>query len=161
LAGQPALSSTQTLSAIYNSNNASGFHDITQGSSTGAYYVYDSFGNFLGTITVRPGPGYDMVTGQGSPAANVLVSDLVNVSAMAAVRTAAVAPTTSSGASGSGKSGRSGAMDLPSGNGPNSAATNAPNNLTMQGLIGPSTEINGVVPASASVVQTANVGLSA
>jgi subtilase family serine protease len=79
-AGGSTLSSSDTLSALYNisansTSYASDFHDITQG-STGAYDVYDNSGNFLGTLPVRAQTGYDMVTGLGTPSANTLIPDL-------------------------------------------------------------------------------------
>ena len=43
-----------------------------------ANYIYDNFGDLVGQITARPGPGYDLVTGLGTPAANLLVPALVN-----------------------------------------------------------------------------------
>jgi subtilase family serine protease len=128
------LSSSQTLNAIYSSSNASGFHDITTGASTGAYEVVDNFGNFLGTITVAPQVGYDMVTGQGSPNANVLVPNLIKGVGFSSVKTAAALPAHSSGTSAAGNSGKGGAKDMP----PSSSAnpgTNATNNLTTQGLV--------------------------
>jgi hypothetical protein len=85
LAGLPPLSSTQTLDALYGiysgtngTSYTSNFHDITKGYSTGAYNVVDGSGNIVGRITVAPGPGYDMVTGVGSPAANVLAVSLAS-----------------------------------------------------------------------------------
>ena len=62
MARQPKLTSTQTLTDIY-SLPASDFHDITTGSN-GAY---------------KAGPGYDLVTGIGSPIANQLVPSLVSL----------------------------------------------------------------------------------
>jgi subtilase family serine protease len=62
LAGKTALDgATQTLPALYGLS-ASDFHDITTGSN-GAYSA---------------GPGYDLVTGRGTPIANLVVADLVN-----------------------------------------------------------------------------------
>jgi hypothetical protein len=64
LAGSATLNSslnpTQTMSALYNLP-AADFHDITNGSN----------GDF------SAGPGYDEVTGLGTPVANLLVADLV------------------------------------------------------------------------------------
>ena len=63
-AGLPTLSgSTQTLPALYNLDATSpqDFHDITTG----------------GNGTYNAGPGYDEVTGLGSPVANLLVPGLV------------------------------------------------------------------------------------
>jgi subtilase family serine protease len=64
LAGKAALNgATQTLPMLY-AMSASAFHDVTAGTSTG-----------------RPrysaGPGYDLVTGRGSPHADLVVSALV------------------------------------------------------------------------------------
>jgi subtilase family serine protease len=62
LAGQGALDgASQTLPTLYQLP-AADFHDITSGSN-GAYSA---------------GPGYDLVTGRGSPVANAIVSGLVN-----------------------------------------------------------------------------------
>jgi subtilase family serine protease len=58
---------TQTLPAIY-ALPASDFHDVTTGSN----------GN-------RAGTGYDLVTGRGSPKANLVVAGLVGTTAKAAV----------------------------------------------------------------------------
>ncbi len=61
LAGKAALDgATQTLPAIYQLPSAD-FHDITSGSNGG----------------YSAGPGYDLVTGRGSPVANLVVSGLV------------------------------------------------------------------------------------
>lgn len=54
---------TQTLSKIY-SLPSSDFHDVTTGKSTGS-------------PSYSAGPGYDLVTGRGSPVANLLIQDLV------------------------------------------------------------------------------------
>jgi hypothetical protein len=104
------------LNAIYNPGNSAGFRDITSGPSTGAYDVFDSIGNFLGTLTVKPQPGYDMVTGQGSPKANTLITNLANGVGTSAVRTAAVTHTASMGSSNSGHPGKPGAQDMPTTN---------------------------------------------
>jgi subtilase family serine protease len=58
-AGKPALAQAQQR--LY-SLPANAFHDITRGSN-GTYFA---------------GPGYDAVTGLGTPVANVLINDLVN-----------------------------------------------------------------------------------
>ncbi len=58
--GSPLDGPTETLPALY-SLPASDFHDITQGSNGG----------------FRAGPGYDEVTGLGTPVANQLVPDLL------------------------------------------------------------------------------------
>jgi subtilase family serine protease len=93
------LSSTDTLNALYNiygtpASYTQDFHQITSG-STGTYYVYDNNGNFIGTIPVTAGPGYNMVTGLGTPVANKLIPDL------------AAAASSSSGASGAARTGPS------------------------------------------------------
>jgi subtilase family serine protease len=59
-AGQPSLSSTDTLAAIY-AMPAGNFHDITSGNNG---YAATS--------------GYDLVTGRGSPRAQLVVNYLVN-----------------------------------------------------------------------------------
>jgi|GEM_PF-375863 len=61
LAGQSSLNGlTQTLPLLY-SLPATDFHDITTGGSTG-------------TPPFNCGPGYDLVTGRGSPLANLIVN---------------------------------------------------------------------------------------
>jgi hypothetical protein len=65
LAGLGSLDgATQTLPKLY-SLWAGDFHDITSGSSTG-------------TPSFSAGPGYDLVTGRGTPVANLVVADLVS-----------------------------------------------------------------------------------
>ena len=61
LAGGKPLGSVQTLTDLYNLENIApgDFHDITQGNNGFA-----------------AGPGYDLVTGIGSPVANLLIPDL-------------------------------------------------------------------------------------
>lgn len=60
LANESSLSgASQTLPALYNMS-ASDFHDITSGTSTG-------------TPNYTAGPGYDLVTGRGTPLANLVV----------------------------------------------------------------------------------------
>jgi hypothetical protein len=81
LAGKGTLDSySQTLPAIYKLP-ASDFHDITTGSN-GKYSA---------------GPGYDLVTGRGSPKAQVVVAGLVSSSGPAAASTAGSTNTTSTG----------------------------------------------------------------
>lgn len=69
--GKPTLDSTvnsgSTLNALY-SLPASDFHDITSGYN----------GNDPGPSGFRAGPGYDLLTGRGTPIANRLIPDLVN-----------------------------------------------------------------------------------
>ncbi len=60
---------TQTLPKLY-ALPASDFHDITSGS------------NGAGTSA---GPGYDLVTGRGSPIANLLIPDLVGVGSISGI----------------------------------------------------------------------------
>ncbi|MHB1558350.1 MAG: DUF4082 domain-containing protein [Isosphaeraceae bacterium] len=63
-AGQPALDSTnpqQVMTILY--QNPKDFHDITSGTSTG-------------TPNYTAGPGYDYVTGLGSPMANLIIGSL-------------------------------------------------------------------------------------
>ena len=67
LAGLGSLDGpSQTLPMIY-SVSAGDFNDITSGTSTGSPFL-------------SAGPGYDLVTGRGSPIANKLVADLVGSS---------------------------------------------------------------------------------
>jgi hypothetical protein len=64
LSGQAALNSTspqQVMNVLY--EKPADFHDITTGTSTG-------------TPPYSAGPGYDYVTGMGSPIANLLIPDL-------------------------------------------------------------------------------------
>ncbi|MFL5339102.1 MAG: fibronectin type III domain-containing protein [Gemmataceae bacterium] len=67
LAGLGALDGpTQTLPALYSLPSAD-FHDITSGTSAGS-------------PNYSAGPGYDLVTGRGSPLADKVVADLVGPS---------------------------------------------------------------------------------
>ncbi len=67
LAGLGSLSgASQTLPALYNMSS-SDFHDITSGTSTGS-------------PSYSAGTGYDLVTGRGTPLANLVVQALVNAS---------------------------------------------------------------------------------
>ncbi len=59
----PLNGPTQTLPKIY-ALPATDFHDITTGTSTG-------------TPSYSAGPGYDLVTGRGSPRANLIVTGLI------------------------------------------------------------------------------------
>ncbi len=70
---QPLDGPSQLLPAIYGLP-ASDFHDVTSGSSTG-------------NPGYSAGPGYDLVTGLGSPVANLLVADLVNYGSKSAAPT--------------------------------------------------------------------------
>jgi len=63
LAGEAAVSSATLLPAIYGLS-ASDFHDVTSGTSGGS-------------PNYSAGPGYDLVTGRGSPIANKVIADLV------------------------------------------------------------------------------------
>lgn len=73
IGGQGALdSSSQTLPAIYNLSS-SDFHDITKGSA-GAR-----------RNSLNAGPGYDLVTGRGSPIANLVIQQLVTTTATGTV----------------------------------------------------------------------------
>jgi subtilase family serine protease len=63
LAAKPTLGSEDTLRLLY-SSPPSDFHDILTGTSTG-------------TPNYTAGPGYDLVTGIGTPVANALVQDLL------------------------------------------------------------------------------------
>jgi hypothetical protein len=73
--GEGPLGSTQALSLLYgtyNSSYSSDFHDITSGASTGS-------------PSYSAGPGYDLVTGLGSPIANQLVNVLAGQPSTSAV----------------------------------------------------------------------------
>jgi hypothetical protein len=66
LAGESTLDGpSQTLPMVYQLSNAD-FRDITTGSSDG-------------TPPYSAGPGYDLVTGRGTPIANKIVADLIGV----------------------------------------------------------------------------------
>jgi hypothetical protein len=101
-AGQPSLSSAQTLGAIY--ANPGDFHDITQG-NTGAYYILNTSGRITGRIAVVAGKGYDLVTGQGSPVANKLIADLAGVGVPHQSTAPTLPPTTGAGNSATGSTG--------------------------------------------------------
>jgi subtilase family serine protease len=90
LAHLSSLSSMQTLNALY--ANPSGFHDVTKG-STGTYSVYDNKGNVVGTIPVTAGPGYDLVTGLGTPIANKIVPNLAAATGSTAAAKVSATPT--------------------------------------------------------------------
>ncbi len=74
---------SQTLPRLYQLP-AADFHDITSGTSTGS-------------PNYSAGTGYDLVTGLGTPVANLLVPDLAGVSSQAASTTTTVAGNYSSG----------------------------------------------------------------
>ncbi len=81
LAGKGTLDGpTQTLPMLY-SLSSSDFHDITSGSSTGS-------------PSYSAGPGYDLVTGRGTPVANRVVSDLVGSSGTVVIPPAPPTPPT-------------------------------------------------------------------
>jgi hypothetical protein len=82
LAGKTPLSSTDTLGAVY-AMPAANFHDITSGNNG-----------------YSASAGYDLVTGRGTPRANLVVGYLVN--------TAASSPAAPSGGGGAGGSGPTG-----------------------------------------------------
>src|SRR5262245_32158005 len=82
MAGKPPLGSPDTLSAVY-TMPAANFHDITSGNN-----------GYAATT------GYDLVTGRGTPKANLVVNYLVN--------TAAAAPAAPSAAPAGGGSGQTG-----------------------------------------------------
>jgi hypothetical protein len=65
-AGEAALSSATLLPMIYKLS-AADFHDVTTGTSAGA-------------PNYSAGPGYDLVTGRGTPIANKVIADLVGSS---------------------------------------------------------------------------------
>jgi subtilase family serine protease len=68
--GEAPLNTSQTLSTLY-SMPASAFHDITSGNNLVPFFA---------------GPGYDLVTGIGSPVANVLVPALAGAPVLASVQ---------------------------------------------------------------------------
>src|SRR5208337_3149073 len=81
LNGQKALDSTnpqEVMNILY--KNPADFHDITSGTSTG-------------TPNYSSGPGYDYVTGMGSPIANLIVGSLVGTSTASYDKLVLSAPT--------------------------------------------------------------------
>jgi hypothetical protein len=89
-ASEPALGSAQTLAELYQAQGD--FYDVTSGNNGAS-----------------AGSGYDLVTGLGSPIANLLVPDLANLAAAAGVNTTDASRTTStSGTGGSGGTGTGG-----------------------------------------------------
>ena len=81
LSGQPALNSTspqQVMNILY--ENPADFHDITSGTSTGSPHY-------------SAGPGYDYVTGLGSPIANLVVGSLDGTSTASYDKLVLAAPT--------------------------------------------------------------------
>ena len=81
LSGQPALNSSspqQVMNLLY--AKSADFHDITSGTSTG-------------TPEYSAGPGYDYVTGMGSPLANLVVGSLVGTSTASYDKLVLAAPT--------------------------------------------------------------------
>ena len=76
----PLTGATQTLPDLYELAGAD-FHDITTGNN--AQFTYDNPTNFPNNnqpAQFSAAAGYDMVTGLGSPVANLLVPDLVAMS---------------------------------------------------------------------------------
>jgi subtilase family serine protease len=98
------LSSGQTLSTLYANPNA--FHDITRG-STGTYYVVNNYGQLVGVIPVRAGAGYDLVTGLGTPIANLVVAALAGNESTPTTVTLSATTISSGSHSGSSASGAS------------------------------------------------------
>ena len=81
LSGQPALNSTspqEVMNILY--ENPADFHDITSGTSTGSPQY-------------SAGPGYDYVTGLGSPIANLIVGSLDGTSTASYDKLVLAAPT--------------------------------------------------------------------
>ena len=81
LSGQPALNSTspqEVMNILY--ENPADFHDITSGTSTGSPHY-------------SAGPGYDYVTGLGSPIANLVVGSLDGTSTASYDKLVLAAPT--------------------------------------------------------------------
>jgi hypothetical protein len=70
LAGKAALDGPSQLLPMLYGLPAQDFHDVTAGTS-------------FGQPNFRAGPGYDLVTGRGTPVANLVVADLVGTSATA------------------------------------------------------------------------------
>jgi subtilase family serine protease len=75
IGGQP-LNSTQTLQTLYHFAGSQYFHDITSGSN-GAYTA---------------GPGYDLVTGIGTPIANNLIPAMIGYVPPASLAASTVSP---------------------------------------------------------------------
>jgi len=78
---------TQTLPLLYQIDAAapSSFHNITTG---------NSIGPTSGSPSYYPGPGFNLATGLGSPAANLLVPRLVGIPTITSAATASSSPVT-------------------------------------------------------------------
>jgi hypothetical protein len=157
LAGLGPLGSTDTLNALYSIYNggkgasyASNFHDITSGNSTGTYYVYNNNGQIIGQITVKPGTGYDLVTGLGSPAANFLAVSLANAGKPGGPPLAPKTESSSGSTSGSGSGSGSHHRAPPAATG---SAVAAPADSTGSGsLSGSQSSTNSAAAASSSLL---------
>ncbi len=81
---------SQTLPELYQTYTAAStdFHDITSGSSIGP----------TSPINYGPGPGYDLATGLGSPVGNLLIPQLVGLTAPTVTAVASTQPTGAYGA---------------------------------------------------------------
>jgi hypothetical protein len=161
--GLQPLSSTDTLGYLYTSS-ASSFHDITSG-NTGTYDVLGTNGNVIGTISVSAVKGYDMVTGLGSPVANVLIPSLAK--AGAASGSASTASKTSGASSSSSSSASSqdisaGPVDPPTSPTTPSTppTTSSPTMLSSQVAMA-LTNANALRPATAQTTQPTAVSIAA
>ncbi len=137
-ASEPLLSGAgQTVQAIYNMNSGD-FHDITSGTSNGS-------------PNYTAGTGYDLVTGRGSPAANLVVQALVSASSTGGVNGLAV----SSGGSTSPGSSAVRAQALEKGT--ESDSTFSPSSASSApALLGPATGLSST-PTPASLLPSTGI----
>jgi subtilase family serine protease len=153
-AGQE-LSSTQTLGSLY--GHAGDFSDINHG-NTGAYYVVNDNGNVVGTVPVRAGAGYDLVTGLGTPVANKLIPDLAGLSAASSHNTVQAAPVSSSSSATAGKQSKAKKQDIPATILTTTTAMETATATTTSGaalLLLTSTRPTGAQPVVAAITPTA------
>jgi subtilase family serine protease len=93
----------EALKTLYQSPGS--LHDITSGNSTGYYAVVNSSGAVTGYINVAARPGFDLVTGLGSPKAGAVVAALApggtsTASPLASTAASSSTPTGSSSSTG-------------------------------------------------------------
>jgi hypothetical protein len=148
------LSSAQTLNALY--SNPQNFHDITQG-NTGAYFVVNASGRITGQIPVTAGPRYDLVTGLGTPVANVLVPALAQAGTSGTAQAGARSGSGSGSSSNQGSGSASRPQDLPQNPGDPPGAPASPPNPTGDTTSGLPANQVGLVLASLAAAQARSV----
>ncbi|MBI3410000.1 MAG: S53 family peptidase [Planctomycetes bacterium] len=135
-AGKGTLSTSATLTAVYNLSSAD-FHDVTSGNNGYA-----------------AGPGYDLVTGRGSPKANLVIADLTAVNSSGSFSSAAVTSGTTTTPTGRTPTGRTKPTDLSAGR-LDLGGTRQDFSFVMSGIAaqGPVAQINaGIAPQTARFV---------